>query len=118
MCINVHTYIHIYRRIHTYTYIYIYIYIYIYLSLSRFLSLSLSLSVQPKFSKYLGVQEWKNAVFLMFNVFCGNAYVFFFLLLSLSDCALALSEHCKDAFFFDVFFFVIVTFCISFERTL
>jgi hypothetical protein len=31
-------------------------------------------SARPKFSKYVGVQEWRNAVFLMFNVVCGNAY--------------------------------------------
>ena len=30
--------------------------------------------VRAKFSKYVGVQEWRNAVFLMFNVVCGNAY--------------------------------------------
>lgn len=29
---------------------------------------------RPKFSKYVGVQEWRNAVFLMFNVVSGNAY--------------------------------------------
>jgi hypothetical protein len=31
-------------------------------------------SARPKFSKYVGVQEWRNAVFLMFNVVCGNTY--------------------------------------------
>jgi hypothetical protein len=29
---------------------------------------------RPKFSKYVGVQEWRNAVFLMFNVVSGNTY--------------------------------------------
>eukprot|EP00960_Hanusia_phi_P013071 381926-Hanusia_phi.AAC.3 len=29
---------------------------------------------RPKFSKYVGVQEWKNAIFLMMNIAYGNSY--------------------------------------------